>query len=138
MSKLPQIINGFDITSYSTDPNHFHIISEIVDYIQRHYPRGMSAIVIDSYMVVRASETPLTGQMFVDSSSKYGLGQPGLQVLVATVQVETMFSTLGIGARLKNPGNYNDRDDGHTQEFSTYEDGLDAIAGWLVRHNVTA
>ena len=128
-------INGFDITSYATDPQHETRISQMTAFIDSHLLIP-TAHAIDVFMRLRAPQTPLDGQMFIDSKNKYSLGEKGMFVLLALIQNDTLYGTKGIGAQLHNPGNIGDDDEGHTRDFGTWEAGVDAVAHWLDKHRV--
>ena len=131
------IVNGFDIRKYATDPQHETKIAAMAAFISSHILIP-TPLAIDNFIYARAPHSPLTGQMFIDSKNKYSLGEPGLFVMLALIQNDTMYGTLGEGKRLHNPGNVGDDDDGNTVDWKTWEAGVDAVAHWLDRHRAVA
>jgi hypothetical protein len=72
--------------------------------------------------------------MITESARKYNLGNCGTWLLLALMQNDSMYGTTGEGARLHNPGNVGDYDDGTTRDWGTWQAGVDAVAAWLDRH----
>jgi hypothetical protein len=130
-------VNGFDIRKYATDSQHETKIASMTAFI---YSKIMipTPHAIDVFIRQRAPQTPLTGQMFIDAKNKYAIGEMGLFVLMALIQNDTMYGTKGIGAKLHNPGNIGNDDEGNTREYGTWENGVDAVAKWLDNHRVKA
>jgi hypothetical protein len=130
------IINGFDITKYATDPTHETKIASMTEFA-RHTIGSTDANDIDKYITKRAPRSPLTGLMFILAARKYNLGDDGLFLMIALIQNDSMFGTVGKGAITCNPGNVGNDDAGNIQYFDTWQDGLNAVAEWLNRHRVT-
>ena len=128
------IVNGFNISSYAPPP-HAAVIANMTAYITSRLTNPTAAA-IDTFMQLRAPHTPLTGQMFLDARDHFNIGNPGLWLMVALCQDDSMFGTLGEGARLHNPGNVGDDDAHHTIDFGTWENGVWAVAKWLAKHRV--
>jgi hypothetical protein len=130
------IVNGFDITSYAPPP-HAEIVSNQSVYIEKRLV-GISDFLLSfqirQFIVARAPYSPLTGKMFLTSRDNHQLGNPAVWLAMALIQQDTMYGTLGEGADLHNPGNVGDDDDGHTRDYGTWENGVDAVFKWLARH----
>jgi len=74
--------------------------------------------------------------MFLNAAQEWEIGKGGLYLMLALCQQDTMYGTLGEGARLHNPGNIGDDDEGHTVDYVTWQNGVNAVAEWLSRHKV--
>jgi hypothetical protein len=73
--------------------------------------------------------------MVKKSADKYGVDP---NALLAIIHADSSVGTKGKGARGKNAGNVGNMDDGSTRKFNTWEDGLDAVASWLKKHDKSA
>jgi hypothetical protein len=133
-------VMGFNIQGYATDPTHYERIKEMTAFIIAHVEKGGSADSAEdcerltAYMRLRAAQTPLTGEMLLSARDCFNLGDPGLFVMMALIQNDTMYGTRGEGARLHNPGNVGDDDAGHTVDYGSWQTGVDAVAQWLDKH----
>jgi len=126
------IVNGFDITDYAPPP-HGQIVVRIAEYIERHLLDPCAAN-ITKYIQFRAPDSPLTGEMFLASCENHNLRSEGLNLLMALIQQDSMYGTKGEGADLHNPGNVGDDDAGHTRDYGTWQNGVDAVAEWMNQH----
>ena len=126
-------INGFNITDYATDPTHEVRMSQLV---YAHTNSLKTAEDIDKYIKARTPKSPVTGAMVISACDKFGIGQPGAALLVALIQNDSGFGTLGKGARTHNPGNVGNDDTGKLVDWGTWQAGVDAVARWLSRHRV--
>lgn len=124
------IVGGVDITRYATDPNHEDKIASIFNATSTL----KSANDIQAYIKKRAPLSNVTDQMVVQSAKKHGV-PPNL--ILAIIQNDSNFGTAGKGARTRNPGNYGNDDAGNIVTFKTWQDGVDAVAGWLARNRVS-
>ena len=120
----------YNIDSYATDPNHETIVDSI--YVKLKEPTVEN---IDNFIKTNAKGSPITGEMVKKSADKYGVDP---NALLAIIHADSTVGTKGKGARGKNAGNVGNMDDGSTRKFNTWEDGLDAVASWLKKHDKSA
>ncbi|MBP6911775.1 MAG: DUF5011 domain-containing protein [Candidatus Pacebacteria bacterium] len=125
------IINGYDISSYATDPLHEQKIAEILLQMSNMN----SATDIDVYIKAKATDSPVTGQMILDSAKKYAVDA---RLMIALMEQDSRFGTLGVAVRTLNPGNIGNNDTGATKTFKSWEEGVEAIAKWLNNHRDTS
>ena len=123
------IINGFDISAYATDPLYEQKIQTILNAL----PLLRSVVEIDVYIQSVAAGSPVTGEMVLAATAKYGIDT---DLLVAIMQNDSQFGTLGIGAATNNPGNVGNT--GYaTQSYPSWQEGVMAVAAWLDAHRIT-
>ncbi len=123
----PGVVQGVDISSYATDPGHEKKIARIVDSI----PEMSDPVEIDEYIKRVAATSSVRGGMVKRAADQYGVS---VRLLLAIMQNDSHFGTLGKGARTRNPGNYGNDDTGQLIHFKTWEDGVRAVAAWLSDH----
>lgn len=116
-----EIVAGYDITSYATDPTHGVKVNKIFSQI----PQVKTEMDVDSYIRRIAPNSPVKGNYVVNASNKYGV-DPRL-ILAIMVQDSTL-GTAGKAVRTKNPGNVGNTDSGATKTFASWEQGVDAVA----------
>lgn len=123
------IVNGYDISAYATDALHEQKIQSIVNAM----PAMTLASDIDTYIGSLVENSPVTGEMIMTAATLYNVDVP---VIIAIIQNDSSFGTLGVGARTNNPGNV-----GNTgfaeQMYPSWQEGVIAVAEWLNRHRVT-
>lgn len=124
----------FNIRPYATDPRHESRIAGII----RNIGRFTSADEVDAYMKKRSiscsgKETPLTGEMVMDAAEAHHVPP---ELIVAIMVQDSCLGTAGKGAWTKNPGNVGNTDDGKTKRFSSWNDGVHAVAAWLEKFRV--
>ena len=124
------IVNGYDISAYATDPNHEKNIQAIIDGM----PMLNVASEIDAYIQNLAPGSPVAGDMILAAANQYTVDIP---LLLAIMQNDSMFGTLGIAVSTLNPGNVGN-DGTNTKTYPTWAEGVNAVAEWLSRHRVTA
>lgn len=122
------IVNGYDISAYATDALHEQKIQTIVNGI----PALNVVSNIDAYIQSVASGSPVTGNMIISSAGKFNVNIP---LLLAIMQNDSMFGTLGVGARTFNPGNVGNTGSKEVN-FGSWELGVDAVAEWLAAHRI--
>jgi len=124
------IVSGYDIRSYATNPKHEANVNRIYQNVE----------VSDSYIQRIAKGSPVTIKMVVDSSKKYAVDP---KMILAIMQEDSQFGTVGVGARTNNPGNVSNycRNGGNacpmkgnSYTFQSWEDGVNAVAKWLSNH----
>ena len=123
------IINGYDISAYATDPLYEQKIQNIINAMPTFY----SAQDVDNYIHNQAQTSPLNGNMVWGASQEYFVDIP---LLVAIMQNDSDFGTLGVGATTNNPGNVGNTGSA-THTYDSWTDGVNAVASWLSRHRAT-
>jgi len=116
-----EIVAGYDITSYATDPNHGKAVSSIYQKI----PQVASATDVDSYIKSIAPKSPVRGSDVIEASQTYGVDPK--MVLAIMVQDSTL-GTKGKAVRTMNPGNVGNTDDGSTRNYKDWRSGVLAVA----------
>ena len=120
----------YNIVPYATDPNHELKIQTILENMGVMY----SSSDIDAYLQSTAPLSPLTGDMIFQACEKYLVDT---RLAMAIMQQDSLFGTIGIGARTFNPGNVgNTGSSEHT--FTSWEEGVEAVAMWLDNHRIIA
>jgi hypothetical protein len=123
------ILAGYNIGPYATSPNHEIVVSNIYRNLGSY--NFSSATIIDQYMKKIRPNTPLTGQMIINSASKYSIDA---KLLVALMQADSALGTEGLGKNTNNPGNVGNTDDGSIRRFPDWQSGVNAVAEWLSKH----
>lgn len=122
------IVNGYDISAYATDALHEQKTQSIVNAM----PAMTLASDIDTYIGSLVENSPVTGEMIMTAAALYNVDIP---LIIAIIQNDSSFGTLGVGARTNNPGNV-----GNTgfaeQMYPSWQEGVSAVADWLNRHRV--
>ncbi len=131
----PKILNGFNLDYYSTNPKEFGTVKEILEGVEELAIQD-DPEAISRYILRRAPNSPVTGEMITSAAAKYGVGSPGVALMIAMLQDESMFGTLGRGAYTRNPANIGNFDNGENRYYPTVAAGVDALAEWLYDHRV--
>lgn len=116
----------YDISSYAVDPMHEQKIRDILQSM----PQFNNAPQIQDYIQSKAPVSPVTGQMVFDVALRYSVD---IRLLLALMELDSLFGTLGIGATTFNPGNVGNTGTA-TQSYSSWEEGVAAVAAWLNSH----
>jgi hypothetical protein len=122
------IFNGYDISAYATDPQYATKIQTILTSLPTFSVVGD----IDAYIQSTAQGSPVTGSMVFSSAQQYGVDIP---LMMAIMENDSDFGTLGIGASTFNPGNIGNTGTS-TQTYPSWADGVSAVANWLNNHRV--
>lgn len=120
------IIRGYDVSAYATDA----LYEEKIQRILLAMPDFQDAVTLDAYIQERAPGSPVTGDMVQAAVSQCEVDQA---LLMAIMQNDSQFGTKGIGASTFNPGNIGNTGSA-TQSFTSWEEGVMAVAEWLSRH----
>lgn len=120
------IVNGYDISAYATDPLHEQKIQNLISSM----PAFNSIGDIDAYIQFAAPGSPVTGQMVQNAASLYTVD---LLLMLAIMQNDSNFGTIGIGARTYNPGNVGNNGI-EERNYPSWEEGVSAVANWLFHH----
>lgn len=119
-------INGYDISAYATDALYEQKITNLLAAM----PVFVTVEDIDAYIQYAAPGSPVTGSMILAAGELYLVDLP---LLIAIMQNDSNFGTLGIGARTNNPGNVGNTGTS-TQSYPSWDEGVAAVAEWLSRH----
>ncbi len=123
-------INGYDLSAYATDALYEIKIKNILASM----PAFATTYDVDMYMMNLAPTTPLLGSMILAAITQYPVDIP---LLLAIMQNDSLFGTLGVGARTNNPGNVGNTGT-ETRTYPSWQDGVTAVAEWLSRHHVVS
>lgn len=124
------IVNGFDISSYATDPNHEKAVASIITNIGKFN----TIQDVDNYIQQKYPGSPITGQMISQASAK---NRVPWEMLVAMMEQDSSLGTKGKGARTFNPGNVGNDDSGNVRNYGSWQAGVDAVGKWLAKHQVS-
>ena len=121
------VLGEYDITSYATDPNHeekiMNILSKmgVMDTVEK----------IDKYIKSKALSSPVTGEMVMSAALAYVVDA---RLMMAMMELDSRFGTVGVAVSTLNPGNVGNDDDGNTRTYESWQEGVTAVAEWLSRH----
>lgn len=123
------IINGYDVSTYATDPLYEQKIQSILYAL----PPFATPNDLDVYIQTFFPGSPVTGNMVFAAANQYNVDMP---LLIAIMQNDSQFGTLGIGAKTFNPGNVGNTGL-TTQSYPSWDLGVAAVAEWLNNHRAT-
>jgi hypothetical protein len=121
-------INGYDISAYATDPLYEQKVQTIINAM----PPLSNASDITTYIQGIAPGSPVTGDMVLSSAIQYSVDVP---LLIAIMQNDSQFGTVGVGARTNNPGNVGNTGSAE-RTYNSWAEGVAAVAEWLNRHRI--
>ena len=125
------ILASYDLSTYSTNPLYQQNLTGIINL---KTPFN-SASDIDTYIQTYAPNSPVTGTMILNAVNQYSVNE---YLLIAMLQLESSFGTMGEAVSTLNPGNVGNTDSGATQTFASWDLGVDAVASWLNNHRISA
>lgn len=125
-----EIVAGYDITSYATDPTHGKKVQAIFSRI----PNVMDDTQVDDYIKKIAPNSPITGADVVNASNKYGVDP---RMIIAIMEQDSTLGTKGKAVRTRNPGNVGNTDSGATQTYGSWSEGVDAVAKNLMKRKIS-
>ncbi len=137
-----KVINGYDFSTYATDPNWGNAVKSILTKIPDLPTSSASsqlnvadaqASILQDYIKQIAPSSKLTGEMIVNSAKQYGVDP---KTLTAILQQESQFGTTGLGAKTFNPGNVGNTDSGATKNMGDWQSGIDAVASNMAQRSV--
>ncbi len=123
------VINGYDISAYATDALYEQKIQTIISAM----PAFVTVEDVDNYIQGKAVGSPVTGAMVALATKTSKVDIP---LLLAIIQNDSFFGTLGIGAQTFNPGNVGNTGSA-TKTFGSWQEGVSAVAEWLDSHRVS-
>ncbi len=137
VSANPYDIGGFDIASYATDPTHEGKVKGLYDKINTATagasPDQLTAK-FDQYIKSVAPKSPVTGDMVMKASQEFNV-DPAL--MLAIMQQDSSFGTAGRAVSTMNPGNVGNVDSGASRGFSSWEEGVRAVADNLNKRRIS-
>lgn len=128
-NQASKIVDGYDIGSYATDPNHEKRVASIYNQVRTINTAPQA----DNYIRQVAPNSPVKGQDVVAAAQAYGVSVP---MILAIMQQDSTFGTKGLAVRTRNPGNVGNDDSGATRTYPTFRDGVFAVAENLSRRKV--
>jgi hypothetical protein len=88
---------------------------------------------IENYIKKTSPDSPLSGVMVWNSALEYTVDA---RLMLALMELDSRFGTLGIATRTFNPGNVGNN--GVDERiYSSWEEGVSAVARWLNNHRIT-
>jgi len=121
------VLGEYDITPYATDPEHeekiMNILSKmaVMDTVEK----------IDDYISGKYLSSPVTGEMIMSAALAYIVDA---RLIMAIMELDSRFGTVGVAVSTLNPGNVGNDDDGNTRTYESWQEGVTAVAEWLSRH----
>src|SRR3990167_6086533 len=124
------VLDEYDITSYATDPKHEEKIMNILSKL------GVmdTAEKIDDYIRSKSLSSLVTGEMIMSAALAYTVDA---RLMMAIMELDSRFGTVGVAVRTLNPGNVGNDDDGNTRHYESWQEGVTAVAEWLNRHHMS-
>lgn len=116
-----EIVAGYDITSYATDPAHGKKVQAIYSKI----PQVNTAQDIDKYIQRIAPGSPVKGTFVINAAKQYGVDP---KMLLAIMQQDSTLGTKGLAVKTFNPGNVGNTDNGSTKNYGDWNKGVLAVA----------
>src|SRR3989344_291560 len=121
------VLDEYDITSYATDPKHEEKVMDILSKM------GVmdTAEGIEDYIRSKYSSSPVIGEMVMNASEAYAVDA---RLMMAIMEQDSRFGTVGKAVKTLNPGNVGNDDDGNIRTYESWQEGVTAVAEWLNRH----
>ncbi len=121
--KPVDIIEGYNIGNYATDPEH-------EKKVQRIY-QAVPETGIGEYIKTKFPKSPITEDMVEAASAKFGVP---VRLLVAIMQQDSGLGTVGLGVKTRNPGNVGNNDVGQKITYPTWQEGVNGVARFLSKN----
>ena len=124
------VLGEYDIDPYATDPKHEEKVMSILSNM------GVMDTVekVDGYIKGKYLSSPVTGEMVMGAASAYIVDA---RLMMAMMEQDSRFGTVGVAVKTLNPGNVGNDDDGNTRTYESWQEGVTAVAEWLNRHRVS-
>lgn len=124
------VLGEYDITPYATDPQHEEKIMNILSTM------GLmdTAEHVDNYIKSKYANSPVTGEMIISAAKAYTVDA---RLMMAIMEQDSRFGTVGLAVSTTNPGNVGNDDSGNTRTYASWQDGVTAVAEWLSRHRIS-
>jgi len=125
-------LNGYNIAAYDpTEPGQAALVQSVYNNsLLQQVPNTASGM--DSYIQRYFPGSPITGDMVMAASGSPNNVDPKL--VMAFMQAESGFGTKGLGATTNNPGNVGNITNVQSNPYSSWQDGVNAVAGWVNTH----
>lgn len=134
-SGLNTVVGGIDFggAATGTQPYASDVTSEVTgvgrsynDIVSAYGSANPTATQLSSYITNNAPKSQITGAMITSAASQYGINPA---VLAATMNNETSFGTAGEALNgTNNPGGVMDPTTGNYARYSTWQEGVNAVA----------
>lgn len=118
-------IGGYDFTNYATDPNWGNAVNSIMSRLPNFTQKPNQSGDLDAYIKKISPKSQITGSDVVQVAQQYNIDP---KLMVAIMQHESGFGTLGAAAKTFNPGNVGNVDSGATKNMGTWKSGIEALA----------
>lgn len=119
-------LGEYDISTYATDPLHEQKITDILSKMGEM----SSPEIIDVYIGIKATASPVTGQMIMTAAQSYSVD---VRLLMAIMELDSRFGTAGVAVDTLNPGNVGNTGTS-TKTYDSWAAGVNAVADWLNNH----
>lgn len=123
------VIDGIDISSYATDPQHESRVSKIYSSL----PELPDAEASTTYIQQKFPKSPITGDMVITAAQKYDVSP---KLLVAIMQQDSGLGTKGLGMKTRNPGNVGNNDSGKIVKYPSWKEGVEGVARFLAKNKI--
>lgn len=124
------VIAGFDLTTYATDPNHERNVRAIYNKVVSTVSSEQN---LEAYIQKTAKGSPIKASYVTQAAKQYNVDP---YLMVAIMQQDSSLGTKGKAVGTKNPGNVGNTDSGATQGFNSWLDGVLAVAKNLSKRRV--
>lgn len=126
VSDATRVLLEYNIAPYATDPEHEMKIQTI---LEKMGPM-ISPEQVDLYIQSVVPGSPVTGAMVFAAATQYSVDA---RLMLALMENDSAYGTLGVGARTFNPGNVGNTGE-KERSYPSWEEGVAAVALWLSRH----
>jgi hypothetical protein len=89
---------------------------------------------ISDYINSKYVSSPVTGEMIMSAAGAYNVDS---RLMMAIMEQDSRFGTVGLATSTLNPGNVGNDDSGNTRTYESWQAGVTAVAEWLNRHRIT-
>lgn len=117
-------LNEYKHERYATDPAHESKLKETLEAMGFMYSEKQ----IGGYIKKVAPRSPVTGRMVLKAARDHKVDA---RLMLAIMERDSHFGTQGKAVRTKNPGNVGNDDTGRLKPFTTWDEGVEAVAKWL-------
>ena len=124
----PTVVGGVDWEGYATNPND----AKDINAIYKSLPTLGSAKDVTGYIQSKFPKSQIKGEMIWDAALEQGI-DPG--IIMARLQQESQFGTVGLGAKTNNPGNYGNTGTS-SMNFKSMEEGIKPVIKWAAKHKM--
>ncbi len=134
MSNREYVIAGYNIGPYATDSTHEVKVAGLYNNELKNFSlSNPNTKQIDEYIQKYWKGSPITGDMILKAARSQTVDY---RLMMAIMQQDSNFGTKGLGSITNNPGNVGNTDDGKKRYFSSWQEGVNAVAIWLNKYRV--